>query len=86
MSVINLAMGLTRMRLSTFFGSQIGMLAGTVVYVNAGRQLARIDSLAGILPPGVLVSFALLGLLPITLRTGGYAVKYLDYDWSLNAR
>lgn len=43
-------------------------------------------SLAGILPPGVLVSFALLGLFPITLRTGGYAVKYLDYDWSLNAR
>ena len=67
--VINLLMGLTRMRLFTFFWvSQIGMLAGTVVYVNAGRQLARIDSLSGILSPGVLVSFVVLGLFPITVK------------------
>ncbi len=67
--VINLLMGLTRMRLFTFFWvSQIGMLAGTVVFVNAGRQLARIDSLSGILSPGVLVSFAVLGLFPITVK------------------
>jgi uncharacterized membrane protein YdjX (TVP38/TMEM64 family) len=67
--VINLAMGLTRMRLFTFFWvSQIGMLAGTIVYVNAGRQLAQIDSVSGILSPGVLVSFAVLGLFPITAK------------------
>ncbi len=67
--VINLVMGLTRMRLSTFFWvSQIGMLAGTIVYVNAGKELAKIDSLAGILSPGVLISFALLGLFPITAK------------------
>ncbi len=67
--VINLLMGLTKMRLFTFFWvSQIGMLAGTIVYVNAGRQLAQIDSLSGILSPGVLVSFAVLGLFPITVK------------------
>lgn len=67
--VINLVMGLTRMRLSTFFWvSQVGMLAGTIVYVNAGKELAQIDSLAGILSPGVLISFAVLGLFPITVK------------------
>ena len=67
--VINLLMGLTRMRLFTFFWvSQIGMLAGTLVYVNAGKELAKIDSLSGILSPGVIVSFAALGLFPITVK------------------
>ncbi|MBM9537874.1 TVP38/TMEM64 family protein [Desulfobulbus alkaliphilus] len=67
--VINLLMGLTRMRLFTFFWvSQVGMLAGTMVYVNAGKELARIDSLAGIISPGVLFSFALLGLFPLTVK------------------
>jgi uncharacterized membrane protein YdjX (TVP38/TMEM64 family) len=57
------------MRLFTFFWvSQIGMLPGTVVFVNAGRQLAQIDSLSGILSPGVLLSFALLGLFPIAVK------------------
>ena len=51
--VINLLMGLTTMRAWTFYWvSQLGMLAGTVVYVNAGTQLAKIESLAGILSPG----------------------------------
>jgi uncharacterized membrane protein YdjX (TVP38/TMEM64 family) len=67
--VINLAMGLTRMRLWTYFWvSQVGMLPGTVVYVNAGKELARIDSLSGILSPGLLVSFALLGIFPIVVK------------------
>jgi len=67
--IINLLMGLTRMRLSTFFlVSQIGMLPGTLVYVNAGKELARIDSLSGILSPGLLISFVLIGLLPITMK------------------
>jgi len=67
--MINLLMGLTRMRLSTFFWvSQVGMLPGTLVYVNAGKELAKIDSLAGIMSPGVLVSFVVLGLFPITVK------------------
>jgi hypothetical protein len=48
--------------------SQLGMLAGTLVYVNAGTQLAKIDSLAGILSPGLIASFALLGVFPLVAR------------------
>ena len=63
---INLLMGLTAMRARTFYWvSQAGMLAGTVVYVNAGRQLAKIESLSGVLSPGLLFSFALIGLFPL---------------------
>jgi len=67
--IINLLMGLTRMRLFTFFWvSQIGMLAGTMVFVNAGKELAKIDSLSGIVSPGLLISFAGLGLFPIAVK------------------
>ncbi|MCB1920380.1 MAG: FAD-dependent oxidoreductase [Candidatus Competibacteraceae bacterium] len=67
--VINLAMGLTPIRTWTFYGvSQIGMLAGTLVYVNAGTQLAHIDSLKGILSPELLASFALLGIFPLIAK------------------
>jgi pyruvate/2-oxoglutarate dehydrogenase complex dihydrolipoamide dehydrogenase (E3) component/uncharacterized membrane protein YdjX (TVP38/TMEM64 family) len=64
--LVNLLLGLTAMKARTFYWvSQLGMLAGTVVYVNAGTQLARIDSLAGIVSPGLLLSFALLGVFPL---------------------
>ncbi|MEZ5581222.1 MAG: FAD-dependent oxidoreductase [Candidatus Competibacteraceae bacterium] len=67
--VINLAMGLTPIRTGIFYWvSQIGMLAGTLVYVNAGTQLAQIDSLQGILSPGLLVSFVLLGVFPLIAK------------------
>jgi|TARA_R110002012_G_scaffold79709_11_gene202538 pyruvate/2-oxoglutarate dehydrogenase complex dihydrolipoamide dehydrogenase (E3) component/uncharacterized membrane protein YdjX (TVP38/TMEM64 family) len=63
--VVNLVMGLTRIRARTYaWVSQVGMLLGTIVYVNAGTQLAQIDSLAGIASPAVLASFALLGIAP----------------------
>ena len=63
--VINLVMGLTTIKLKTFYWvSQAGMLAGTIVYVNAGTQLAQIESPAGILSPGLILSFVLLALLP----------------------
>ena len=63
--VVNLVMGLTRIGTWTFaWVSQVGMLLGTIVYVNAGTQLARIDSLSGIASPAVLASFALLGIAP----------------------
>jgi len=64
--IINLLMGLTPIRTRTFYWvSQVGMLAGTIVYINAGTQLARIDSLSGILSPGLMISFAVLGLFPL---------------------
>ncbi len=67
--LINLLMGLTPMPVSRFYlTSQIGMLPGTAVYLNAGTQLASIDSLSGIVSPGVLASFALLGLFPIIAK------------------
>ncbi|MEJ2406755.1 MAG: FAD-dependent oxidoreductase [Candidatus Thiodiazotropha sp.] len=67
--VINLAMGLTPIRTWTFFWvSQLGMLAGTAVYVNAGTQLAQIDSLRGVLSPALLASFALLGIFPLAAK------------------
>ncbi|MDZ4253806.1 MAG: FAD-dependent oxidoreductase, partial [Sulfuritalea sp.] len=67
--VINLLMGLTPMRTATFYWvSQVGMLAGTLVYVNAGTQLAGIDSLSGILSPGLIASFALLGIFPLIAK------------------
>ncbi|PKP70941.1 MAG: pyridine nucleotide-disulfide oxidoreductase [Alphaproteobacteria bacterium HGW-Alphaproteobacteria-4] len=66
---INLGMGLTAIPVRAFYlVSQIGMLAGTVVYVNAGTQLARLDSLSGIVSPGLFASFALLGLFPWITR------------------
>jgi dihydrolipoamide dehydrogenase len=67
--VINLVMGLTTLRLWTFFWvSQVGMLAGTLVYVNAGKQLAQIDSASGIFSTEILVSFLLLAMLPFAGR------------------
>ncbi|AWW75552.1 pyridine nucleotide-disulfide oxidoreductase [Erythrobacter sp. KY5] len=63
--VVNLVMGLTRIKTWTFaWVSQLGMLLGTIVYVNAGTQLAQIDSLSGIASPGVIGSFVLLGIVP----------------------
>jgi pyruvate/2-oxoglutarate dehydrogenase complex dihydrolipoamide dehydrogenase (E3) component/uncharacterized membrane protein YdjX (TVP38/TMEM64 family) len=67
--VINLVMGLTPMKAITFYGvSQLGMLAGTVVFVNAGTQLAQLDSLSGILSPEIIFSFVLLGIFPFLAR------------------
>jgi len=67
--VINLAMGLTRMRVWTYYWvSQVGMLAGTVVYVNAGKELGKLESIGGILSPGLILSFVLLGVFPITVK------------------
>ncbi len=63
--LINLLMGLTPISALRFYiVSQLGMLAGTIVYVNAGTQLAQIESLSGILSPGIILSFVLLGIFP----------------------
>ncbi|OQX31577.1 MAG: pyridine nucleotide-disulfide oxidoreductase [Candidatus Sedimenticola endophacoides] len=74
--IINLVMGLTPMRTWTFaWVSQVGMLAGTVVYINAGTELGRLDSLAGILSPRLVLSFALLGLFPLLARRALGAIR-----------
>ncbi|HOZ63343.1 MAG TPA: FAD-dependent oxidoreductase [Burkholderiaceae bacterium] len=71
---LNLLMGLTKMKTWTYFWvSQLGMFAGTVAYVNAGTEIAKITSLRSILSPGLLGSFVLLGLLPLVIK------KMLDY-------
>ncbi len=67
--VINLLMGLTAMKARTFYWvSQLGMLAGTIVFVNAGTQLAQLRSLSGILSPGLIGSFVLLGVFPLVAK------------------
>ena len=67
--MINLVMGLTKMSLIKFYWvSQIGMLPGTMVFVNAGKELAKIQSVKGIFSPSLIISFALLGIFPITVK------------------
>lgn len=64
--LVNLVMGLTNFSVGRFFiVSQIGMLAGTIVYVNAGTEISKINSLKGILSPALILSFSLLGLMPL---------------------
>ncbi len=67
--LINLLMGLSPIRARTYYWvSQIGMFPATLVYVNAGTELGSIESLSGIVSPGLLLSFALLGLFPLIAR------------------
>lgn len=74
--VVNLLMGLTSMAIGTFYlVSQIGMLPGTLVYVNAGTQLAQLDDLRDLLSPALLTSFVALGLLPLVARRIVAAVR-----------
>ncbi|MFT5729912.1 MAG: pyruvate/2-oxoglutarate dehydrogenase complex dihydrolipoamide dehydrogenase (E3) component [Desulforhopalus sp.] len=83
--LINILMGLTPIKTWSFYWvSQLGMLAGTLVYINAGTQLARIDSLAGILSPGLLFSFALLGVFPLVAKkiTEGLKKRKVYSNWT----
>ncbi len=83
--LVNLLMGLTTIRTWTYFWvSQVGMLAGTIVYVNAGTQLAQIDSLRGILSLPLIASFVLLGVFPIVARkiTLWFKAKRIYARWT----
>jgi pyruvate/2-oxoglutarate dehydrogenase complex dihydrolipoamide dehydrogenase (E3) component/uncharacterized membrane protein YdjX (TVP38/TMEM64 family) len=74
--LINMLMGLTQLSVIKFiFVSQIGMLIGTFVYVNAGTQLAQLESPSGILSPKLIGSFILLGLLPLITKKIIDAIK-----------
>jgi pyruvate/2-oxoglutarate dehydrogenase complex dihydrolipoamide dehydrogenase (E3) component/uncharacterized membrane protein YdjX (TVP38/TMEM64 family) len=87
--VINLVMGLTPIRTFTFYWvSQIGMLAGTAVYVNAGTQLGSLQSAAGILSPKLIVSFALLGIFPLIAKwiANAVAARRVYARWNRPAR
>jgi pyruvate/2-oxoglutarate dehydrogenase complex dihydrolipoamide dehydrogenase (E3) component/uncharacterized membrane protein YdjX (TVP38/TMEM64 family) len=87
--LVNLVMGLTPLATRTFYWvSQAGMLAGTLVYVNAGTQLARIDSLQGLLSPGLLLSFVLLGLFPLIAKkiVDAVAARRVYEGWQRPAR
>jgi dihydrolipoamide dehydrogenase len=76
--IINLVMGLTTIKTRTFYWvSQIGMLSGTIIYVNAGTQLARIETLSGILSPALVASFVLLGFFPLLARK---AVEFVQKE------
>jgi len=67
--LVNILMGFTKIKTTTFaWVSQIGMLAGTAVFVYAGTQLAQIDSLSSILSPGLLIAFGLLGVFPVIAK------------------
>ena len=67
--VINLGMGLTSLRALNFYWvSQLGMLPGTLVYINAGSELAKIESLGDILSPTLIGSFVLLGIFPLLVK------------------
>ncbi|MCI0505614.1 MAG: FAD-dependent oxidoreductase [Gammaproteobacteria bacterium] len=78
--IINLLMGVTPIKTLQFFlVSQIGMLPGTIVYVNAGSQIAAIDSLRGILSPGLVTAFVLLGIFPLLAKKGVELLKIRKY-------
>ncbi|WP_444936448.1 TVP38/TMEM64 family protein [Microbulbifer sp. JMSA004] len=73
--LINILMGLTHIKAWTFYWvSQLGMLAGTIVYVNAGTQLMRVENLKDILSLPLLLSFVLLGVFPLIAK---YALNWL---------
>ncbi|WP_182406498.1 FAD-dependent oxidoreductase [Psychrobacter sp. GP33] len=83
--LINLLMGLTAIKARTFYWvSQIGMLAGTFVFVNAGTQLGQVESLSGILSLNLILSFALLGFFPLIAKAilNGFKERrvYKDYN------
>ena len=82
---INLAMGLTQMHWLTYYGvSQLGMLAGTLIYVNAGTQLAQLHSISDVLQPAMLASLVLLGLFPLLARQAlqAYRKRQVFAPWA----
>jgi uncharacterized membrane protein YdjX (TVP38/TMEM64 family) len=67
--IINMVMGLTKLKTLPFYiVSQIGMLAGTAIYVNAGVQLSKVESVSDILSPAIILSLSLLGIFPLAVK------------------
>jgi pyruvate/2-oxoglutarate dehydrogenase complex dihydrolipoamide dehydrogenase (E3) component/uncharacterized membrane protein YdjX (TVP38/TMEM64 family) len=87
--LVNLLMGLTPISAARFYVvSQLGMLAGTVVFVNAGTQLAAIHSPSDVLSPGLLGSFLLLGIFPLVAKAivGWLQGRKVYAKWTKPAR
>jgi len=79
--MINLLMGLSRMKVGVFYTvSQLGMFAGTLVYVNAGTQLGKIHSVTDILSPSLMGSFVLLGVFPILAKKLVFMIRGKAHD------
>lgn len=67
--IVNLLMGLTPIKTGVYaIASQLGMLPGTAVFVNAGNQLSKINSVGDILSPQLIAAFVLLGVFPIVAK------------------
>lgn len=80
--MVNILMGLTHIRVFTFYWvSQLGMLAGTVVYVNAGRRIASATTLKGLISLQLIVSLALLALLPWASRWIIKRILHMRHEW-----
>ena len=74
--LINLLMGMTRLPTGVyFFVSQVGMLPATIIYVNAGKQLASISSLSDIVSPAIILSFTVLGLFPLLAKKAVHLIR-----------
>ena len=74
--LINLLMGLTKIRVSTFYWvTQIGKIPHNALYANAGTQISQLDSFGGVFSPGIVVSFALIGFFPLIVKMGLQQVK-----------
>jgi pyruvate/2-oxoglutarate dehydrogenase complex dihydrolipoamide dehydrogenase (E3) component/uncharacterized membrane protein YdjX (TVP38/TMEM64 family) len=87
--VVNLALGLTRMRVRTFYWvSQLGMLAGTLVYVYAGTQLGKIGSLRDVVSPGLIGALVALGIFPLVAKkvVDAYKARRIYARWQRPAR
>jgi pyruvate/2-oxoglutarate dehydrogenase complex dihydrolipoamide dehydrogenase (E3) component/uncharacterized membrane protein YdjX (TVP38/TMEM64 family) len=83
--IINILMALTPIKARQFYWvSQLGMLPGTIVFVNAGKQLGELDSLSGILSPSLWLAFALLAIFPFIARRllSGYQARRVYKSWS----
>lgn len=83
--LINMLMALTPLKLRQFYWvSQLGMLPGTLVFVNAGSQLSDLTSLSGILSPSLLFSFVLLGIFPLVAKKilGWLSTRKENAKWS----
>ncbi len=87
--LINMLMGLTPLKTRQFYWvSQLGMLPGTVIFVNAGSQLSELNSLSGILSPALLASFVLLGIFPFIAKwlLAGIKARRVYAGWQRPAK
>ncbi|MER3546563.1 MAG: pyridine nucleotide-disulfide oxidoreductase, partial [Rhodanobacteraceae bacterium] len=80
--MVNILMGLTHIRVRTYYWvTQLGMLAGTVVYVNAGTRIASARTLQGLISVPLIVSLALLAMLPWGSRWLIKKLLHLRHEW-----